>query len=246
MGEQLQLRLLKRGICDFASLAWHRGLTFSRTLRSVIVTLVLRCPGRHRKETHNFQLPYKTKAVQEGKWHRADCLWYLGTCKSHVEELSRALWPSSVLPSSSFTGETCQWLGRFSTMTYSVGDSTDSHQSAACDGMAMLDVLCKLTPDKIKPPDVSWPTNPHLGCTLRTHNVGAVSALTSENCTRAFPPTTAAHLQETPWERNCYKMLLKQVHVVWMGKLLYSISKALPQDINIFYFKLEKQTSYTI
>lgn len=77
MGERIQLRLLKRGICDFALLAWQRGPTFSRTLTSVIVTLILHCPGGggSRKETHNFQLTYKTNAVQEGKWHRTD--WYL-------------------------------------------------------------------------------------------------------------------------------------------------------------------------
>lgn len=65
-------------------------------------------------------------------------------------------------------------------------------------------------------------------------NVGAMSALTSENCIQAFPPTTAAHLQEKSWEHNRYKMLLKRVHVVGMWKLLYSISKALSQDISIF------------
>lgn len=31
--------------------------------------------GGSRKETHNFQLMYKTNAVQEGKWHRTG--WYL-------------------------------------------------------------------------------------------------------------------------------------------------------------------------
>lgn len=194
--------------------------------------IVLRGPER----THNFQLTYKTNAVQEGKCVGSLSLefWYLQVSRGGTFPCAMTLLSPSL-----------KLLHR---RDLSVAGTVFDHylfsrgfhrHSSECQLVAgMLDVpfwhCCKLMLGKIKQPDVSWPTNPQLGCTLRTHNVSIMSALTSENCIHAFPPTPAIHLQEKSWEYNYYKTLLNRVHVVWLWKLLYSISKALSQDSSMF------------